>query len=85
MSEGLLVSCILKAVIVAYNGKQPGDPKKGVQVMLDVVRGEGVAQGKEFPNSLLLGSDCFEDVQDQIQGYLKLQKEWEDVSKSTDF
>lgn len=75
----------VESALQAYNGKQPGDPKKGVQVMLDVVRGEGVAQGKEFPNSLLLGSDCFEGVQDQIQGYLKLQKEWEDVSKSTDF
>ncbi|KAK0460597.1 uncharacterized protein EV420DRAFT_1533091 [Desarmillaria tabescens] len=69
----------------AYNGKQPGDPKKCVQVMLDVVRGEGAAQGKEFPKSLLLGSDCFRGVQDQIQEYLKLQAEWEDVSKSTDF
>ncbi|KAK0447192.1 hypothetical protein EV421DRAFT_1789303 [Armillaria borealis] len=75
----------VESALQAYNGKQPGDPKKGVQVMLDVVRGEGVAQGKEFPNSLLLGSDCFEGVQDQIQGYLKLQKEWTGVSKSTDF
>ncbi|KAK0205592.1 hypothetical protein DFS33DRAFT_780846 [Desarmillaria ectypa] len=69
----------------AVNGKQPGNPKKGVQVMLDVVRGEGVAQGKEFPKSLLMGSDCFKDAQNQMQGYLKLQAEWEDVSKSTDF
>ncbi|KAK0460631.1 uncharacterized protein EV420DRAFT_1332184 [Desarmillaria tabescens] len=69
----------------AYNGNQPGDPKKGVQVMLDVVRGEGVAQGKEFPKSLLLGSDCFGGVQQQLDGYLKLQAQWETVSKSTDF
>ncbi|KAK0484441.1 hypothetical protein IW261DRAFT_1359496 [Armillaria novae-zelandiae] len=75
----------VESALQAYNGKQPGDPKKGIQVMLDVVRGEGVAQGKEFSKSLLLGSDCFEGVQDQIQGYLKLQKEWEDVSQSTDF
>ncbi len=60
----------------AYNTNQPGDPKKGVQVMLDVVRGEGVAQGKEFPKSLLLGSDCFGSVQKQLDDYLKLQSEW---------
>ncbi|KAK0460594.1 uncharacterized protein EV420DRAFT_1641144 [Desarmillaria tabescens] len=67
------------------NGKQAGDPKKGVQIMLDVVRGEGVARGKEFPKSLLMGSDCFQMVQDQTQEYLKLQAEWESVSRSTDF
>ncbi|KAK0461855.1 uncharacterized protein EV420DRAFT_1527661 [Desarmillaria tabescens] len=65
----------VESALQAYNGKQPGDPKKCVQVMLDVVRGEGLGQRKEFPKSLLLGSDCFEGVQDQIQGYLKLQAE----------
>ncbi|KAK0205571.1 hypothetical protein DFS33DRAFT_1429367 [Desarmillaria ectypa] len=75
----------VEAAFQAYNGNQPGDPKKGVQVMLDVVRGEGVAQGKEFPKSLLLGSDCFGAVQKQLDDYLKLQSEWETVSKSTDF
>ncbi|KAK0194701.1 hypothetical protein F5146DRAFT_954070 [Armillaria mellea] len=69
----------------ASNGTQLGNPEKGVQVMLDVVRGEGVAQGKEFPKSLLMGSDTFAVVQDTIQGYLKLQENWESVSKSTDF
>lgn len=69
----------------ASNGMQLGNPEKGVQVMLDVVRGEGVAQGKEFPKSLLMGSDTFAVVQDTIQGYLKLQENWESVSKSTDF
>ncbi|KAK0194678.1 hypothetical protein F5146DRAFT_1102120 [Armillaria mellea] len=75
----------VEAAFQAYNSNQPGDPKKGVQVMLDVVRGEGVAQGKEFPKSLLLGSDCFGSVQKQLDDYLKLQSEWETVSKSSDF
>ncbi|KAK0229990.1 hypothetical protein EDD85DRAFT_126925 [Armillaria nabsnona] len=75
----------VEAAFQAYNSNQPGDPKKGVQVMLDVVRGEGVAQGKEFPKSLLLGSDCFGSVQKQLDDYLKLQSGWETVSRSTDF
>ncbi|KAG7439413.1 uncharacterized protein BT62DRAFT_913725, partial [Guyanagaster necrorhizus] len=65
----------VESALQAYNGNQPGDPKKGVQVMLDVVRGEGVTRGKEFPKSLVLGSGCFESAQDQIQGYLKLHAE----------
>ncbi|KAK0484438.1 hypothetical protein IW261DRAFT_1456503 [Armillaria novae-zelandiae] len=67
------------------NGTQLGNPEKGVQVMLDVVRGEGVAQGKEFPKSLLMGSDTFAVVRDKTHEYLKLQAEWESVSKSTDY
>ncbi len=76
---------VLTPTRTASNGTQLGNPKKGVQILLDVVRGEGVAQGKEFPKSLLMGSDTFAVVQDKIQGYLKLQAEWESVSKSTDF
>lgn len=69
----------------AYSGKQRGDPLKGVQVILDVVRGEGVAAGKEFPTNLILGSDCFEVVKTASEAALKHLKEWEDVTKSTDF
>ncbi|PBK86430.1 NAD(P)-binding protein [Armillaria gallica] len=75
----------IESVLQASNGTQLGNPEKGVQIMLDVVRGEGLAKGKEFPKSLLMGSDTFAVVQDKIQGYLKLQEEWESVSKSTDF
>ncbi len=76
---------VLTVTRTASNGTQLGNPEKGVQIMLDVVRGEGVAQGKEFPKSLLMGSDTFAVVQDKIHGCLKLQEEWESVSKSTDF
>lgn len=62
----------VESALQVVNGKQLGDPKKSAQILLDVVRGEGVAQGKEFPKLLLMGSDRFEGVQDRIQGYLKL-------------
>ncbi|KAF9461445.1 hypothetical protein BDZ94DRAFT_1167682 [Collybia nuda] len=74
-----------EAALQAYNGKQPGDPLKGVEVMLDVVRGEGVAVGKSFPISLSLGSDCFGVVKASSEATLARLHEWEEVTKSTDF
>ncbi|KAK0489945.1 hypothetical protein EDD18DRAFT_560797 [Armillaria luteobubalina] len=68
----------------AYDRQQPGDPKKGVRVVLDVVRGEGVAEGKVFPTDLLLGSDCRRAVQDVIQKAVTSQEEWNNITISTD-
>ena len=33
----------------ALDGKQPGDPVKAMNAVVDVVRGEGVAAGREWP------------------------------------
>ncbi|KDQ56698.1 hypothetical protein JAAARDRAFT_157871 [Jaapia argillacea MUCL 33604] len=76
------------AGVEAFNQKQPGDPKKGVQVIIDLVRGEGVAEGKgkdEIPGVINLGSDCYETVKGVCEGNLKRLEAWKDVSKSTDF
>jgi hypothetical protein len=69
----------------AYNGKQPGDPLKGVKIMVDVVRGEGQAAGKEFPPALALGTDCYTVVKTESERSLRLLEEWKDVTASTDF
>ena len=40
-------------------GREPGDPDKAVEaIVLDVVRGEGVAKGKPWPDYLFLGDDA---------------------------
>jgi hypothetical protein len=48
---------VLKLECQAYNGKQPGNPKIGVQVVIDIIKGEGAAQGKPFPTVFTMGSD----------------------------
>ena len=70
---------------LAYNGKQPGDPKKGVQVIIDVVHGEGAAAEKEFPTVVALGSDCYSVVKAVSEKTLARLEEWKEVSFSTDF
>ncbi|KAE8444949.1 hypothetical protein EG329_014076 [Mollisiaceae sp. DMI_Dod_QoI] len=63
---------------------QPGDPVKLVEIILDVVRQEGIAEGKQIPFRLPLGSDCYDDIKIKCEETLKLLKEWESVVRSTD-
>lgn len=64
---------------------QPGDPTRLVEIVLDLVRREGVAEGKEIPLRFPLGSDCYDLVKEKCEETLKLMKEWEPIIKSTDY
>ncbi|PPQ72404.1 hypothetical protein CVT26_003797 [Gymnopilus dilepis] len=68
-----------------YNGNQPGNPLKGVEVIVDVVRGEGSAKGKEFPLFVGLGSDFYTVARQETAKTLDNLEAWKDVSFSTDF
>ena len=70
--------------ISALSGNQPGDTRKGAEVILDLVRGDGVAKGKEVPKSLVLGSDCFNAVEGICKAELQALTEWKEVIISTD-
>ncbi|KAL8893656.1 MAG: hypothetical protein Q9192_005048 [Flavoplaca navasiana] len=67
------------------NGNQPGDPKRGVEVMIDVIKGEGVAKEKEMPPRLPLGADALDVIRSKCLATLKICDEWEATIKSTDF
>ncbi|TFY77342.1 hypothetical protein EWM64_g6671 [Hericium alpestre] len=57
-SEQVLEACIKKARSAsqlrisyqAFNGKQPGDPVKGMKPVVDFVHEEGVAEGRKVPD-----------------------------------
>ena len=63
---------------------QPGDPVKLVEIILDLVRQEGIAEGREVPLRLPLGIDCYDDIKAKCEETLKVLREWEDVCRSTD-
>ncbi len=73
----------MRAALDAYNGKQPGDVGKSARVIVDVLTGAGVGQGREVPVRLLLGADCLDAVREKCEGTLRLVKEWEAVTVST--
>jgi len=68
---------MLKAGISAINGHQPGDPKKAVNCMIDVIKGEGFAKGKTLPARLPLGPDGLEQIRNKCNETLKICNEWE--------
>ncbi|KAG2095895.1 uncharacterized protein F5147DRAFT_840083 [Suillus discolor] len=63
----------------AIRGRQPGDPMKAMKFVADVVRGEGVAAGREWPLYLVLGEDAEKDVRNKCMMMLKHLDEWQDV------
>jgi NAD(P)-dependent dehydrogenase (short-subunit alcohol dehydrogenase family) len=63
----------------AIPGNQPGDPMKAMKFVVDVVRGEGVAAGREWPLYLVLGEDAERDVRNKCMMMLKHLDEWQDV------
>lgn len=62
-----------------YDGKQPGDPAKAAQVILQVV---GMA---DPPLRLLLGSDAVRIAEESDAKKADSDRRWREVSMSTDF
>jgi len=64
---------------IKHAGEQ-GDPEKGMNVVVDVVRGEGCAVGKQgWPLWLVLGDDGLVDVKGRLELMGKTVDEWESV------
>ncbi|KAJ3046494.1 hypothetical protein HK097_000810 [Rhizophlyctis rosea] len=74
----------VRDILNQVDRNQPGDPVKGVKVMIDIITKTGVAEGRELPVRITLGSDSFEWVRRQAETNLKLLEDWGDVIKSTD-
>jgi len=66
-------------------GREPGDPDKAIEAIVDVVRGEGVAKGRPWPDYLFLGDDAEAAVRDKCSKFLKVLDEWADVTRNVSF
>jgi len=73
------------AVLLKGDGRQPGDPRKLVEIIVDVARAEGVAQGREVPVALPVGKDAWGLVHGVVERMGRTLEEWKDVIESTDF
>jgi hypothetical protein len=59
-----------------------GDPHKAMEVIVDVVRGEGCAAGREdWPLWLPLGEEAVADIRSRLEKMAKTVDEWEHVAK----
>jgi NAD(P)-dependent dehydrogenase (short-subunit alcohol dehydrogenase family) len=66
-------------------GTELGDPVKAMEAVADVVRGEGVAKGRPWPQYLILGEDAERDVRSKCQKILDALDEWKDVTGSVSY
>jgi hypothetical protein len=62
-----------------YNGKQPGDPKKAAQAIVQLT------QERNLPLRLLLGSDAYAAAEKNHFARLEEARIWKKLSVSTDF
>ncbi|KAJ6008845.1 short chain oxidoreductase/dehydrogenase [Penicillium canescens] len=66
-----------------FAGKQPGDPTKAVQRVLDVIQLQGMGQGKEKLLRLPLGTDCFPRMLDKIDNMKGELEQMREIALST--
>ncbi|KAI5477884.1 hypothetical protein MNV49_005777 [Pseudohyphozyma bogoriensis] len=79
------ISTAMRSALVAVNQNQPGDPVKGVNVIIDVVLGEGKMEGKkEMPVRLPLGRDAFGVLEDVARRAKETVEEWKGIAGDTD-
>ncbi|KAL1725288.1 hypothetical protein EV714DRAFT_240127 [Schizophyllum commune] len=74
-----------RARFASVPGTEKGDPAKAMRALVDVVRGEGKAAGRELPRYLVLGEDAVADVRNKFGRVLQVVADWEDVSTDTNF
>jgi len=74
----------IRDVLDATDDKQPGDVKKGCKVVVDILTKSGVAEGREVPLRIALGSDSPPAIRKKLVSTETLLKEWEAVTTVTD-
>lgn len=72
-------------VFKSYDNKQPGDPAKAAKIVIDIVKGEGIAEGKEMVPWIVLGPDAVDMVKKRCADNLKVLSEYESACSSTNF
>ena len=74
----------IEGFVAATNNNQPGDPRKLVERIIDVVKSEGMAEGKAIPKRLPIGRDAMGAIKKKCEDTLKLCESWEALITSTD-
>ena len=67
----------------AYDLKQPGDPDRAVQLIVEALTGRGLCAGLELPQRLLIGEDAYKIVRGRIEAHQSSWETWEGLSTTT--
>jgi len=66
-------------------GTEQGDPDKAAEAIVDVVRREGVTNGRDWPGILILGEDAEVNVRNYCRKVLDVLDGWMDVARGVSF
>lgn len=80
--EGTPLSAALE-FFDGFGGKQPGDPVKAVQRILDVIQLQGMGQGKEGLLRLPLGTDCYPRMLGKVDSLKNDLEQMREIALST--
>lgn len=64
---------------------QPGDPRKFVAIVLDLVKGEGCAEGKNIPFRLPVGADAVSEIRAKLKDTESLLDEWDPIISDVNY
>lgn len=70
--------------LAAGSMQQPGDPKKFVQIAIDLVKEEGVAANRPVPFRMPLGIDSLMEIEAKIAETTRTLQDWRPIIVSTD-
>jgi len=74
----------IRAGMSYMNGKQIGDVAKGSKVVVDILTHTGLAEGKDVPMRIAVGSDAPPAIRGKLQATETLLGEWDSVTTNTD-
>ncbi|KAI0259358.1 NAD-P-binding protein [Gloeopeniophorella convolvens] len=72
----------MDAAVPMYAKIPKGDPALGMSALVDVVRGEGRAEGRGMPLWLFLGEDSISDVDKRLRQMETTIEHWKDVGSN---
>jgi NAD(P)-dependent dehydrogenase (short-subunit alcohol dehydrogenase family) len=68
----------------SYDRRQPGDPKKGAQLIVEALTGTGRCQGRKLPPRLVLGKDAYQTVSGCLDANRASLEQWKALTTTTD-
>jgi NAD(P)-dependent dehydrogenase (short-subunit alcohol dehydrogenase family) len=74
----------IRAGMSYMNGKQIGDVAKGSKVVVDILTHTGLAEGKDVPMRIAVGSDAPVAIRGKLQATEALLGEWDAITTNTD-
>lgn len=78
------LNAVSREAATSMKSRIPGDVNKGVDRMIEIVKGTGMTAGKTVPLRVPLGSDVLAPIKAKYKETLRICEEWKEVALSTD-